>query len=275
MLASVVADGIIRATHDLVAECRNSITFFVNISDGINDPVGPHTVHVDLNGNNEAPDITNLDTSIQVPEDTPVGDVMRAIVATDDDNTNKLTYSLAASPTANLAYFTVDVTDVNEAPDLYPKDASYETYEGSISVSVPWNVQDPDFYDSATYTIIEGNDLGRFRIDQSTGQIKSNIDYDVDNNAMPQTVTLRVKVEDKGGLSDNTTVTLNILDANDNRPAIVNRDHDYTVGLCNARAGVHDSIRSHCCSHGSADDNPARYDDDNSSSDNHSRAVDR
>ncbi|PVD31791.1 hypothetical protein C0Q70_07209 [Pomacea canaliculata] len=82
-----------------------------------------------------------------------------------------------------------------------------------------------------------GNSLNRFRIDPNTGDISSNVDYDVDGGAMPTTVTLTVKVTDKGGLSDNTTVTLNILDSNDNRPVVINGPYDYTVQPCNVRAG--------------------------------------
>lgn len=80
-------------------------------------------------------------------------------------------------------------------------------------------------------------DLACIRIDPSTGEISSNVDYDVDGGAMPTTVTLTVKVTDKGGLSDNTTVTLNILDSNDNRPVVINGPYDYTVQPCNVRAG--------------------------------------
>lgn len=44
-------------------------------------------------------------------------------------------------------------------------------------------------------------DLACLRIDPNTGEISSNVDYDVDGGAMPTTVTLTVKVTDKGGLS--------------------------------------------------------------------------
>lgn len=271
-------NGQITAKNDLIAECRNSITFSVNITDGINPPVGPHTVQVTLDGNNKAPSITNLDQAMQVTEDTAVGSVITTITATDDTNVNTLTYTLSANPTANLGYFKISgntivvnkalnyelssarttnltvvasdgscsstvhylyvtVTDVNEPPEIFPKDASYTTYEGLISVTPTWNVVDPDFNDLKTYTIIDGNKLGRFKIDQSTGQITSNVNYDVDNNAMPSNVTLRVKVTDKDGLSDNTTVTLNIVDANDNKPVITSKNHDYSVQICSVKAG--------------------------------------
>ena len=57
----------------------------------------------------QSPDITNLDLSLQVPEDTAVGDVIRQVTASDADTAqNKLTYTLAAKPPSNLAYFQLD-----------------------------------------------------------------------------------------------------------------------------------------------------------------------
>ncbi|XP_076456807.1 cadherin EGF LAG seven-pass G-type receptor 2-like isoform X2 [Babylonia areolata] len=103
-------DGVIRAKHDLSGQCMQAITFYVNITDGHNDPVGPLAVHVTLDGSNVAPDITNLDLGVQVPEDTAAGDVIVTMAATDDNAVTGLTYTLSASPSANLAFFEVDQT---------------------------------------------------------------------------------------------------------------------------------------------------------------------
>ena len=46
-------------------------------------------------------------------------------------------------------------------------------------------------------------------IDYYTGQLSVNGDYDVDNDNMPTNRTLLVQTMDKGGLTDNTSVTLN------------------------------------------------------------------
>ena len=59
-------------------------------------------------GSNQAPTIINLDQTLQVREDAAVDSVIRTLDPNDNENVNKLTYTLAANPPANLAYFHLD-----------------------------------------------------------------------------------------------------------------------------------------------------------------------
>eukprot|EP00916_Digyalum_oweni_P010909 GHVL01018134.1.p1 GENE.GHVL01018134.1~~GHVL01018134.1.p1 ORF type:complete len:620 (+),score=39.80 GHVL01018134.1:269-2128(+) len=131
---------------------------------------------------------------------------------------------------AHSVYVTID--DVNEPPDIYPKNAAYSVYEGfDIShLTIPWSIQDEDLsFDTHTYSIIAGNNNNWFRIDPSTGQLSVTIDYDIDNGAMLTSQTLTVAVTDKGSLVNTTDVTLLFKDANDNAPVISPGVYDYTV----------------------------------------------
>ncbi|XP_076437578.1 uncharacterized protein LOC143276811 [Babylonia areolata] len=99
-----MGNGIIKTTKALKSECLDFITFYVTITDGINDPVGPLAVHATLDGSNQKPDLTNLDVTLHVPED--IGKtVIHTLQATDDDSLNKLTYSVTANPASNSAYY--------------------------------------------------------------------------------------------------------------------------------------------------------------------------
>ena len=70
-----------------------------------------------------------------------------------------------------------------------------------------------------TYTIIDGNELGHFDINNETGTllVGPGADLDIDNITQ---YNLTVLITDGGGLNDTTDVTVLILDANDNAPEI-------------------------------------------------------
>jgi len=70
-----------------------------------------------------------------------------------------------------------------------------------------------------TYTIIDGNELGHFDINNETGTllVGSGADLDIDNITQ---YNITVLITDGGGLNDTADVTVLILDANDNAPEI-------------------------------------------------------
>ena len=70
-----------------------------------------------------------------------------------------------------------------------------------------------------TYSIIEGNELGHFRINNETGALSVAPGADLDVDATTQ-YNLTVMIVDGGGLNDTADVTIFILDANDNAPVI-------------------------------------------------------
>ena len=70
-----------------------------------------------------------------------------------------------------------------------------------------------------TYSIIEGNELGRFRINNETGALLVGPGADLDVDDITQ-YNLTVMIVDGGGLNDTADVIIFILDANDNAPVI-------------------------------------------------------
>ncbi|XP_070184767.1 protocadherin gamma-A2-like, partial [Littorina saxatilis] len=263
------SDGVIRTTNSLASECNSYITFTVSISDKYNDQEEQLSVGVTLKDPNIAPDITNVETTVGVPEDTAVGSAILNLTVVDDDE--NIDFTLSASPSSNLAFFEIDkatgqlrvksdldyenndystretsltivasdgnceseeysvyvtIDDVNEPPDIYPKNSAYSVYEGFgvDELSIPWSVQDEDD-NTHIYSIIAGNDDKWFSIDSSNGKLSVNIDYDIDNGAMPTNQTLTIAVTDDGvpsspALTNSTDITLHFKDANDNAPVI-------------------------------------------------------
>ncbi|XP_070182416.1 protocadherin Fat 2-like [Littorina saxatilis] len=274
IVAGPLGTGIIKAKNDLDSECNQQITFKVMITDHINDPVGPMSVHTTLNGTHTTPEITNLDVAIQVPEDTAVNEPIFTL----NPSSNNLEYVFTADPSDGLAFFdivsnkvkvkkTLDfedpptnrpinltimaydkkcwsekhylhitVIDVNEAPELYPLNPVYTVYEGSDlyhvddSLEIPWKIIDEDQYDYHTFSILEtSNPQHNFSIDPHTGQLTSNIDWDVDNDNNPGKQTVTVVITDKGGLTNQSDVTIYFKDRNDHAPVITTNNHAWRV----------------------------------------------
>jgi maltoporin len=123
---------------------------------------------------------------------------------------------------------TVDVTDVNEAPNAGTDfSASAAENVGDAVVLADVNATDPDDqggggndatndFENLKYSITGGNGAGLFEIDADTGQISlasgQQLDYESDNQHV-----LTVKVQDQNGtgLSDTVDVTINVTDVNE------------------------------------------------------------
>ncbi|XP_012935559.1 protocadherin-1, partial [Aplysia californica] len=137
----------------------------------------------------------------------------------------------------------VEVTDVNEEPVFDHNPVTLTVYEGHITVADDkWKVLDPDAHESLSFALVKSSYPGMFGVDSKTGTIESLSDYDVDKNRMPDTVTLTLEVTDKGDLKDQTEVTLNVLDANDNRPKIRDVSKSFTVTECTSPGTVLGSL---------------------------------
>ncbi|XP_025092364.1 uncharacterized protein LOC112562949 isoform X2 [Pomacea canaliculata] len=271
------ADGIIRTSGNLAAECRSQFDLTVICTDNINSVVGTSRVWVTLSGGNDRPAISGINYSLNVREDKAVGSSLASFTVTDSDQTS---CTLAANPTTSLQYFTLStsnvitvgsaldyeqsltrntnltvtcsdgyctsyagylyviVTDVNEPITLYPRDFTLSTYEGKISLDPGWTPIDPDENDYPTYTIVGGNSKSRFAINPTTGLITSTLDYDIDQGAMPSTDTIIVQVKDVAGHTSTTTVTLTILDLNDNAPIFNQQTQEITITDCTTSLGV-------------------------------------
>jgi len=123
---------------------------------------------------------------------------------------------------------TVDVTDVNEAPNAGTDfSASAAENVGDAVVLADVNATDPDDqggggndatndFENLKYSITGGNGAGLFEIDADTGQISLASGQQLNYESANQHV-LTVKVQDQNGtgLSDTVDVTINVTDVNE------------------------------------------------------------
>ncbi|KAL8571497.1 hypothetical protein ACOMHN_060979 [Nucella lapillus] len=130
--------------------------------------------------------------------------------------------------TSSAAYVYVTVTNVNEPVKLHPQVLTLSSYEGEISLKPNWAPIDEDKNDRHIFRLVGSNTKGRFTIHPVTGLITSTLDYDVDQGAMPSSQILLVEVADQGGHKSSASVTVTILDSNDNTPSFFSSP--YTAG---------------------------------------------
>ncbi len=136
--------------------------------------------------------------------------------------------------------FTINITNVNEAPDVNP--ATFSLPENSPNGTVVGTVTftDQDTGQTHSFAITGGNALGAFAINPSTGEITVADVTDLDFETNP-TFTLTVEVTDNGVpfLSGSDTITINLTDANE--PPVVN-DQSFNVDENSANGTVVGSI---------------------------------
>lgn len=119
----------------------------------------------------------------------------------------------SAGATAN-ATATINLTNVNEGPNL--SDAVFSLAENSAAATLVGGLSasDPDLGDTLTYSIISGNTLNAFVLNPGTGVITVANDAVIDFETHP-TWSLSVQVTDGNGLSDTSTVTINLTNVNE------------------------------------------------------------
>ncbi len=223
--------GTITYTPDTAFSGADGFTYSVTGESGDSSAA---TVAVTVTAVNDVPEVDPL--ALTVPEDTPAGDVVGTVSATDTDG-DPLTFSgsgtgfdveaggevvvtgpldSAISPvvfTATAddgnggtgdAEVTVTVTAVNQPPTIEPATFSgVLPFPGTVVGTV--TASDPDG-DLLTYAITAGNDNGRFAIDDQ-GELS------IAALVLPlsRTVVLTVEVTDPDGLAASATVTVNFI----------------------------------------------------------------
>ncbi|MBI5759286.1 MAG: cadherin repeat domain-containing protein, partial [Planctomycetales bacterium] len=112
------------------------------------------------------------------------------------------------------AAVTINLTNINETPDVLP--ATFSLVENSTAGTLVGTVfaSDVDAGDVLSHAITAGNPSGAFAMDSTTGQIvvvnPGLIDFETTS-----VWTLTVSVTDGGGLSDSTTISVNLTDVNE------------------------------------------------------------
>ncbi|CAL1539853.1 unnamed protein product [Lymnaea stagnalis] len=114
---------------------------------------------------------------------------------------------------------TVKVTNVNEPP-VFDEVAYYcdldESEAGGSSCDLNAVITDPEGDLIPSVGFLNGNNSNRFRYDRSTSSITFNVNYDVDQNAMPDNVVLQLQASDVYGASKTAPVYIKVHDVNDN-----------------------------------------------------------
>jgi subtilisin-like proprotein convertase family protein len=141
---------------------------------------------------------------------------------TDADHNNSYLVTVRASDgtlTADQA-ITVNVTNVNEAPHI-TSDGGGDT----ANVSVPENstavtivvAADPDAGNTISYSIVGGDDQGKFTIDASTGALSfvSAPDFENPGDANHDNSYLVTVRASDGSLVDDQSITVNVTDVNE------------------------------------------------------------
>ncbi len=231
-------------------ETKSSYSFAVDASDGkLSDSID---VTVSLNNVNEAPEFAEASATRKVAEHSAAGtNVGDPITATDPDANATLTYSLTGTDAASFdigsstgqitaktgvnydfeaksSYsltvnvsdgklrdsidVTVNLTDVNEAPEFAEASATRKVAEHSAAgtnVGDPITATDPDANATLIYSLT-GTDAASFDIGSSTGQIttKTGVNYDFETKS---SYSLTVTASD-GKLTDSIDVTVNLTD---------------------------------------------------------------
>jgi large repetitive protein len=148
---------------------------------------------------------------------TIVGDKLQ--LKSNPDFESKSSYQLRARVTdaSGLSYekaFTVNITDVNEAPTNVAIDKS-NIDENSPANSVVGNLTttDPDLIDTATYTLAAGTgdiDNSKFTIVGDKLQIKNSPDFETQSS-----YSIRIRTTDKGGLTLDKVLTIGVNNLNE------------------------------------------------------------
>ncbi len=126
-----------------------------------------------------------------------------------------ITYAVAdGNGGTSVAQVSVTIASTNAAPVV--SDQSFSTYENSTEWIAPLSASDPDG-DPMMFSIIDGNELGGFRIDENTGAITIADSTVLDHEAR-QSIELTVQASDPEGATDLAVVTISLINVNDNAP---------------------------------------------------------
>ncbi len=238
-------------------EAKSSYTVTVTVSDGnLADTI---TVTISITDVNEAPVITDsADTTLSIAETTGSGvNIGTAIAATDADN-DTLEYSLGGTDAASFGIdsetgqlktkvaldyekktsysvtitvsdgrltdtinVTINVTDVddNRAPVFTDGESTTRAIDentgSGVNIGTAIAATDAD-NDDLTYTL-GGTDVGSFSINSTTGQLRTSAALDYDKKT---SYSVTINVSDGNGGTDTISVTINIIDVDENRAPV-------------------------------------------------------
>lgn len=113
----------------------------------------------------------------------------------------------------------INIVDVNEAPVISNQARTVDENLNSANVGPRMVATDVDAsdvpYTNLKFSLVTSSDSPKFAIGETTGQITTASDADLDHETKG-TYVLTIKVTDAGGLSDTATATITVNDVNEN-----------------------------------------------------------
>lgn len=134
----------------------------------------------------------------------------------------------ASSGTSTLL---IEIVDVNQAPVLYQTNYKIEAPEGLAGTEFPapgYSVIDADA-DTLTYSLNGVSETAGFNFNSTDGSVSFSIEHDVDDDTGLSTYVWPVVISDPEGLSVTATLTVSIVDINDNVPYLSSQAYTGSV----------------------------------------------
>ncbi|XP_068705618.1 cadherin-23-like isoform X2 [Montipora foliosa] len=165
-------------------------------------------------------------------------------------------YSLLVSATdlgkpalSSVTTINITVRDVNDqAPEIHTQDVFYIPENATVGTMIASiNATDRDVGNNAQikFTIISGNDDGKFLLNETTGELFTvdSLDYDT----APNSYKLTIKAQDLGSssLSSEKTITIALTNVDDNTPIFNERQVKLSVGENRPAGAVVGSIAAY------------------------------
>ncbi|GFN77851.1 cadherin egf lag seven-pass g-type receptor 2 [Plakobranchus ocellatus] len=171
--------------------------------------------------------------------------------ATQDASYNMSVEVSDSQVSSSPSWLLIEIVNVNKAPVLLQAQYqinSYEAVAGTVLPNPSYNVQDPDG-DILTFAFDpSSNNTQGFAINRTTGLISLTLDYDRDNTDLGSSNRQwLVSISDPEGLSVTATLTVSILDTEDNVPRLSSTSYsgsvytDATIGQVVVTATVTDA----------------------------------
>ena len=155
---------------------------------------------------------------------TIVGNQLKANPSFDFEAQNSYSIRVQTKDQGGLPYekqFTINVTDVNEAPtDITLSQNTIAENKPVGTVIGSFDTTDPDFNESFTYSLVSGtgaSDNSKFIILGNQLIATASFDFETKNS-----YNLRVRTTDKGGLSYEKPLTINVTDVGDTSFVTIN-----------------------------------------------------
>ena len=240
--------GLVSLSSALDYERKSSYVFSVIVRDG-NGGQATSSLTVAVSDENDSPDFIGTPYSASLDEDVPIGTTVLQVLATDQDTSDTLSYSLAGNNNSDFSIgsnsgiittavtldyeaissysltvsvtdgtvtvtqaLSISVTDKNDAPAFTAAPYSLTVQENTTSNSLlTVSATDQDAADTLNFLLLgSGSEFFSIHLTSGVVSLTTVLDYEVTS-----LYTLTVRVSDSNGGVVTTSLTVTVSDAND------------------------------------------------------------